>query len=70
MNHQHDRAQALLKAHNRPMTARDLAVLLHAGMKALPWKRFDNGGTMASDTAEISVMTDDGRELIISVREV
>jgi len=51
------------------MEPKDLAILLHAGMRQLGWKRFDNGGTLSEDQDEISVMTPDGRELIISVRE-
>ena len=70
MNHQYDRAQKLIKKHDRPMTERDLAVLLHAAMKAVKWERFDGGGTMAEDGAPaIMINTADGRTLIIEVRE-
>jgi hypothetical protein len=58
-----------MDAAQKPMTPKDLAILLHAGMKKLGWVRFDKGGTLSEDQTEISIMTEDGRELIISVRE-
>ena len=56
---------------NRPMTERELAVLIHAGMKQLGWQRFDSGGTMANDDKPaILVNAKTGQSFVIEVREV
>lgn len=56
---------------SRPMTPRELAVLIHAGMRQLGWERFDSGGVMANDQQPaILVNSKDGRSFIVEVREV
>lgn len=53
----------------KPMEPRDLAILLHAGMRKLGWDRFDKGGVLSEDQTSIMVMSHDGRTFVIEVRE-